>query len=180
MFLSDQLSGFCLTTQRLKTYKIVNTLPFFPCANHKDFFHITWWLWKPVQLDGHPDWSHSNTSGSLNNCTCPCIENWHDSFRFQGYQNVINQGGHPILHWFPWSPRSCETRLWLTCVSLLCEARFFSSKSSAPQGRCPPQSTTLCCRSPWNSQRSTPRRKSKKAVSLGWRGSLSVCIDLNC
>ena len=49
-----------------------------------DSFLITWWLWKPVQLDGHLDWLHFNTSPSLNKCTCSCIVHWHDSFKSRG------------------------------------------------------------------------------------------------
>ena len=67
-------------------------------------FLITWWPWKPMQLDGHLDWLHFGTSGSQNNCTCSCIVYWHDSFRSRGIKmksiKVAIQ-----LHWFPWSPR---------------------------------------------------------------------------
>ena len=48
-----------------------------------DPFHITWWPWKPVQLDGHLDWLHFDTSGFLNNYTCTCIRNWHDFFKLR-------------------------------------------------------------------------------------------------
>ena len=46
-----------------------------------DSFLITWWPWKPVQLDGHLDWVHFDASASQNNCTCSCIVHWHVSFR---------------------------------------------------------------------------------------------------
>ena len=49
-----------------------------------DSFHIMWWPWKPVQLDGHLDWLHFDTSWSLNNCTCSCMKQWIDSFRSRG------------------------------------------------------------------------------------------------
>ena len=69
-----------------------------------DSFHITWWLWKPVQLDCHLDWLHFDTYWSLNNCTCSCMKHWHDSFRSRGIKmesiKVAIQ-----LHWFPWPPR---------------------------------------------------------------------------
>ena len=69
-----------------------------------DSFHITWWLWKPVQLDGHLDWLHFDTYWSLNNCTCSCMKHWHDSFRSRGIKmesiKVAIQ-----LHWFLWPPR---------------------------------------------------------------------------
>ena len=39
-----------------------------------DSFHITWWPWKPVQLDGHLDWLHFDTYWSLKNCTAWCSE----------------------------------------------------------------------------------------------------------
>ena len=66
-----------------------------------DSFHITWWLWKPV--DGHLDWLHFDTFGSLNNCTCSCINN-HDSFMSRGVK-VQSIKVAILLHLFPWSPR---------------------------------------------------------------------------
>ena len=69
-----------------------------------DSFHITWWPWKPVQLDRHLDWLHFDTYWSLNNCTCSCIVHWHDFFRSRGIKmesvKVAIQ-----LHWFPWTPQ---------------------------------------------------------------------------
>ena len=69
-----------------------------------DSFHITWWLWKPVQLDGHLYWLRFDTSWYLNNCTCSCIVHWHGSFRSRGIKmesiKVAIQ-----LHWFLWPPR---------------------------------------------------------------------------
>ena len=49
-----------------------------------DSFLITWWPWKPVQLDGHLDWLHFDTSRSLKSCTFSCIVHWHGSFRSSG------------------------------------------------------------------------------------------------
>ena len=76
-----------------------------------DSFLITWWLWKPVQLDGHLDWLHFDNPGSLNNCTCSCMKHWHDSFRSRGIKmesiKVAIQ-----LHWFLWPPRYVKLVYW--------------------------------------------------------------------
>ena len=70
-----------------------------------DSFHITWWPWKPVQLDGHLDWLHFDTCGFLNNYTCTCIRNWHDFFKFRVSKcnqskwpsNCIGFYGHHVM-----------------------------------------------------------------------------------
>ena len=76
-----------------------------------DSFLITWWPWKQVQLDGHLDWLHTDTSGSQNNCTCSCIVQRPDSFRSRGIKiksiKVAIQ-----LHQFPWSPRYEKLVYW--------------------------------------------------------------------
>ena len=74
-----------------------------------DSFLITWWLWKPVQLDGHLDWSRFDTSGSLNNGTCSCINLLSWFLQIQRYQNVISQSGHLI------ALVSMVTTLWEIC-----------------------------------------------------------------
>ena len=68
-------------------------------------FHITWWPWKPVQLDGHLDRLHIDTCGFLNNYTCTCIWNWHDFFKFRVSKcnqskwpsNCIGLHGHHVM-----------------------------------------------------------------------------------
>ena len=56
-----------------------------------DSFLITWWPWKPVQLDGHFDWLHFDAPGSLNNCTCSCVKTKHYSFTSSGVKvQLIN------------------------------------------------------------------------------------------
>ena len=60
-----------------------------------DSFHITWWPWKPVQLDGHLDWLHIDTCGFLNNYTCTCIWNGHDFFKFRVSWSKCNQSKWP-------------------------------------------------------------------------------------
>ena len=67
-------------------------------------FHITRWLWKPVHLDGHHDWLHFDTYWSLNNCTCSCMRQWHDSFRSRGIK-IESTKVAIQLHWFLWPPR---------------------------------------------------------------------------
>ena len=70
-----------------------------------DSFHITWWPWKPVQLDGHLDWLHFDTCGFLNNYTCTCIWNIHDFFKFRVSKcnqskwpsNCIGFYGHRVI-----------------------------------------------------------------------------------
>ena len=47
-----------------------------------DSFLIMWWPWKPVQLDGHLDCSHCDTSGYLNNCTVRI------GYRVTGYNDL--------------------------------------------------------------------------------------------
>ena len=69
-----------------------------------DSFPITWWLWKPVQLDGHLDWLHFDNPGSLNNCTCSCMKHWHDSFRSRGIKMELIKVAIQ-LPWFLWPPR---------------------------------------------------------------------------
>ena len=94
-----------------------------------DSFHITWWPWKPVQLDGHLDWLHFDTYWSLNNCTCSCIQHWPDSFRSRGIKmesiKVAIQ-----LHWFLWPPRYVK-RVY-TCWSAARSADVVRSGCRAP------------------------------------------------
>ena len=99
------------------------------CCSSIDSFHITWWLWKPVQLDGHLDWFHFDTYWSQNNCTCSCIVHWHDSFRSKGIKmesiKVAIQ-----LHWFLWLPRYVKLVYCSACASLnspLCKNKSWSS-----------------------------------------------------
>ena len=75
--------------------------------------YITWWPWKPVQLDGHLDWLHFDTYWSLNNCTCLCMKHWHDSVRSRGIKmESIKVAIH--LHWFLWPPRYVKLVYWHT------------------------------------------------------------------
>ena len=95
-----------------------------PLIRHKVYFvtsiysfHITWWPWKPVQLDDHLDWLHFDTCGFLNNYTCTCIWNWHDFFKFRVSKcnqskwpfNCIGFHGHHVM-WNPSIHRHVRSR----------------------------------------------------------------------
>ena len=86
-----------------------------------DSFHMTWWPWKPAQLDGHFDWLHFDTYWSLSNLymLIHCALTWF--LQINRYQNVINQVAIQ-LRWFPWSPcyvKRVYTRPW--CLLAVCQ-----------------------------------------------------------
>ena len=72
-----------------------------------DSFLIMWWPWKPVQLDGHLDWLHFDTSGSelimsMHNAWACIIVLRCRGIKMQSIKVAIQL--HIQLHWFPWSP----------------------------------------------------------------------------
>ena len=89
---------------------IIETKPLYRLFSHNVVTMET------VQLDGHHDWLHFDTYWSLNNCTCSCMRQWHDSFRSRGIKmesiKVAIQ-----LHWFLWPPR--YVKLVYTSVVIL-------------------------------------------------------------
>ena len=80
-----------------------------------DYLHITWCLWKPVQLGGHLDCSHFDTSGSLKQYMLIDHALSFDMIPSdpEVYQHVINQGGHPYpIVLVSMGTTLCETRLY--------------------------------------------------------------------
>ena len=102
-FLALALSWAC------KLFTICINCHFLGLGLVNKLFHITWWPWKPVQLDGHLVWLHIDTCGFLNNYACTCIWNWQNSSNSE-YQNVINQSVRPIAL-VSMVTTLCETRL---------------------------------------------------------------------
>ena len=77
-----------------------------------DSFQTSWWLWKPVQLDGHPDWLHVSyplISEYLYMLTHETITSF---LHIERYRNGINQGGHPFAM-VSMVMTSCDTHLLL-------------------------------------------------------------------
>ena len=77
-----------------------------------DSFLITWWPWKPVQLDENFEWLHFDNSGSqwimknVNAWACTIIQISRD-IKMWSINAAIQ------LHWFPWSLRY-EKRFYTT------------------------------------------------------------------
>ena len=76
-----------------------------------DEFHITWWPWRPMQLDGHLDWLRFDTlnlkkSLSIPNASACIIVQKSTGIKMESIKVAIQ------LHGFPWSPRYVKRVYW--------------------------------------------------------------------